>query len=418
MAAIDDLIAQIDDKALRERLQAETERLTKQKRFGLVFEEHLPELTPVYSARMRKGNLVAQRSKGLNDVWYVLSVAKGKAHCLNRVSGERREMAMDDLVVVRQFGEPIFPSLVPVDRVQNGPQDAPWHTLIEADNYHALQLLEYLYAGQVDCIYIDPPYNTGARDWKYNNDYVDVNDRWRHSKWLAMMRRRLVLAKRLLKVDTGVLIVTIDENELHHLGMLLEQEFSEAYRQLVTIVITARGVARQGLARVEEHAIYAYLGTASASATADDLLSNDSQSQRKSPWASLLRRGTNAAPSNRPGLVYPIYLNPDTHEILGTGETLDDKVKRGELTKQELNALNPTRSKAEAWPIRSDGALGTWQVSPGRLLQLKEKGFVKIGRFDEDRVSWSVNYTKKGPISEIERGELIISGYEWEGALC
>lgn len=83
---------------------------------------------------------------------------------------------MDDLVVVRRFGEPIFPALTPVDRVRNGPEDAPWHTLIEADNYHALQLLEYLYTGQVDCTYIDPPYNTGARDWKYNNDYVDDND--------------------------------------------------------------------------------------------------------------------------------------------------------------------------------------------------------------------------------------------------
>ena len=77
---------------------------------------------------------------------------------------------------VRQFGKPIFPSLVPTGRVTNGPADTPWHTLIEADNYHALQLLEYLYSGQVDCIYIDPPYNTGARDWKYNNDYVDGND--------------------------------------------------------------------------------------------------------------------------------------------------------------------------------------------------------------------------------------------------
>ena len=69
---------------------------------------------------------------------------------------------MADLVAVLEFGDPIFPSLVPMDRVQNGPADAPWHTLIEADNYHALQLLEYLYAGQVDCIYIDPPYNTGG----------------------------------------------------------------------------------------------------------------------------------------------------------------------------------------------------------------------------------------------------------------
>ena len=85
--------------------------------------------------------------------------------------------------------------------------NAPWHTLIEADNYHALQLLDYLYAGKVDCIYIDPPYNTGARDWKYNNDYVDANDSWRHSKWLTFMEKRLKLAQKLLKPDTGVIVV-------------------------------------------------------------------------------------------------------------------------------------------------------------------------------------------------------------------
>lgn len=79
-----------------------------------------------------------------------------------------------------------------------------------------------MHEGQVDCIYADPPYNTGARDWKYNNNFVDSRDRWRHSKWLGMMERRLRLAKQLLKPD-GVLIVTVDENELHHLGMLLER---------------------------------------------------------------------------------------------------------------------------------------------------------------------------------------------------
>jgi 16S rRNA G966 N2-methylase RsmD len=72
--------------------------------------------------------------------------------------------------------------------------NAPWHCLIEADNFHALQLLGYLYARKVDCIYIDPPYNTGAHDWKYNNDYVDGNDAWRHSKWLSFMEKRLRLA--------------------------------------------------------------------------------------------------------------------------------------------------------------------------------------------------------------------------------
>ena len=170
MAAIDDLIAQIEDHALRDRLREEVEHLTKEKKFGLVFEEHLPELTPIYAAPIRPGRHVARHDALLTDVWRVLSVDGDQALCLNPTSGEYRHMPTGDLVEVRRFGEPIFPALTPMDRVQNGPGDAPWHTLIEADNYHALQLLEYLYAGQVDCIYIDPPYNTGARDWKYNND--------------------------------------------------------------------------------------------------------------------------------------------------------------------------------------------------------------------------------------------------------
>ena len=74
-------------------------------------------------------------------------------------------------------------------------------------------------------IYIDPPYNTGAKDWKYNNDYVDADDLYRHSKWLAFMERRLLLAKQLLNPADSVLIVTIDENEVHRLRLLLEQTF-------------------------------------------------------------------------------------------------------------------------------------------------------------------------------------------------
>ena len=426
MSAIHDLIAQISDPRLRERLAAEWVNAAKDKKFGLVFEDHLPELLPLHGAKPRKGDLVCRRQGVLKDVWQVKSLHADMATCVKpsndahpseatRAVAEPVQIPVDELLVVREFGEPIFPALVPVDAVANGPADAPWHTLIEADNYHALQLLDYLYAGQVDCIYIDPPYNTGARDWKYNNDYVDGNDGWRHSKWLAFMEKRLKLAKRLLKPDTGVLIVTIDEHEVHHLGMLLEREFPEAYRQMATIVITARGVAKQGLARVEEYAHYVYLGRASAVPTPDDFLNSDTSTKKKTPWASLLRRGTNAAPFNRPGLVYPIFLNPETGEILGVGETVEEKITRGDFTRQQANAFNPSRTKAEAWPIRSDGSLGTWQVKPSKLLELKRKGFVKIGRFDEDRISWSVNYLKRGPISEIERGELLVTGYEWEG---
>jgi len=420
------LITQISDPRLRERLAAEWDKAKKTKKFGLVFEDHLPELLPLPKAKPRRGDLVCRRQAALKEVWQVKSVKDGVVSCVKpqdethpseptRATADTVSFAVDEVMVVREFGEPIFPSLVPVDAVANGPADAPWHTLIEADNYHALQLLDYLYAGKVDCIYIDPPYNTGARDWKYNNDYVDGNDSWRHSKWLAFMEKRLKLAKRLLKPESGVLIVTIDEHEVHHLGMLLEREFPEAYRQMATIVITARGVAKQGLARVEEYAHYVYLGSASAVPTPDDFLNSDTSTKKKTPWASLLRRGTNAAPFNRPGLVYPILLNPETGEILGVGETVEEKITRGDFTRQQANAFNPSRTKAEAWPIRSDGSLGTWQVKPSKLLELKRKGFVKIGRFDEDRISWSVNYLKRGPISEIERGELFVTGYEWEG---
>ena len=144
---------------------------------------------------------------------------------------------MDALVCVAQFGEPIYPYLQPLDTVCNAPDSDLWHTLIEADNYHALQLLEYLYAGKVDCIYIDPPYNTGARDWKYNNDYVDGNDTYRHSKWLSMMEKRLKLAKHLLNPVDSVMIVTIDEKEYLHLGCLLEEIFPEARIQMVSSMI-------------------------------------------------------------------------------------------------------------------------------------------------------------------------------------
>jgi adenine-specific DNA-methyltransferase len=210
LAALNDLIAQVTDKALQARLREEANRLTKDKKFGLVFEEHLPELTPVYAAKIRRGSEVARRDQPLTETWRVLSLLEGNALCVNPATGEQRQIPTAELVLVRRFGEPIYPALTPLHELQNGPADAPWHTLIEADNYHALQLLAYLYAGQVDCIYIDPPYNTGARDWKYNNDYVDGNDRWRHSKWLAMMNRRLKIAKSLLKTN-GLLCITIDD---------------------------------------------------------------------------------------------------------------------------------------------------------------------------------------------------------------
>lgn len=176
MAAINDLINQIQDEDLRNRIQQEVNKMNKQKKFGLVFEEHLPECTPLYEIPIKVGATVAVREEKMRDILQVVAINDGVASCVNKITKEISEIVTDKLVTVTEFGKPIYPYLKLIDSVCNAPDSNLWHTLIEADNYHALQLLEYLYAGKVDCIYIDPPYNTGAKDWKYNNDYVDGAD--------------------------------------------------------------------------------------------------------------------------------------------------------------------------------------------------------------------------------------------------
>ena len=105
-------------------------------------------------------------------------------------------------------------------------KDKPTNILIEGDNYHALSVLNYTHAGKIDVIYIDPPYNTGSKDFIYNDNFVEKEDTYRHSKWLAFMDKRLKLAKNLLS-DQGMIAVSIDDNEMPRLTMLIEKIFDE-----------------------------------------------------------------------------------------------------------------------------------------------------------------------------------------------
>ena len=263
MALLQELIKQIDDPTLRQRIMAEVGKLSKQKKFGLVFEEHLPECTPLYDVDIRKDSKVALKTGQVSDIYIVRSIDGDKAKCEHRTDHAEEEFALDDLVAVAEFGEPIYPYLKPINSVCNAPDSELWHTLIEADNYHALQLLEYLYAGKVDCIYIDPPYNTGARDWKYNNDYVDSSDAYRHSKWLSFMEKRLKLAKKLLNPKDSVLIITIDEKEYLHLGCLLEELFPDASMQMISAMTNKKGQQDQDSFHAPEN-IFSYCSLAIA----------------------------------------------------------------------------------------------------------------------------------------------------------
>ena len=102
--------------------------------------------------------------------------------------------------------------------------DAPNHILIEGDNLEALAILAYTHEGKIDLIYIDPPYNTGNKDFIYNDSYVDKEDSYRHSKWLSFMSRRLKIAKKLLS-DRGVIFISIDDNEQAQLKLLCDEIF-------------------------------------------------------------------------------------------------------------------------------------------------------------------------------------------------
>jgi hypothetical protein len=109
-------------------------------------------------------------------------------------------IARSEVLVEQDFAEPVFPVPTPIGAVRNGPADAPHHAVIQGENYHAIQALLAAYDHSFDLIYLDPPYNTGNRDWSYNNDFVHPSDTYRPSRWLAFMGRRLRIARRLFEV--------------------------------------------------------------------------------------------------------------------------------------------------------------------------------------------------------------------------
>lgn len=133
----------------------------------------------------------------------------------------------------------------------------PINILIEGDNYHALSVLNFTHQGKVDIIYIDPPYNTGSKTWKYNNDYIDKNDTWKHSKWLSFMKNRLALAKNLLTQD-GSLICAVDENEHATLGLLLEEIFPDKEIVCVTVIHNPGGIQGNNFSYCHEYAYFVF----------------------------------------------------------------------------------------------------------------------------------------------------------------
>lgn len=292
-----------------------------------------------------------------------------------------------------------------LDEVCNAPGSDLWHILIEADNYHALQLLEYLYAGQVDCIYIDPPYNSGAKDWKYNNDYVDNNDTYRHSKWLSMMKKRLEIARQLLNPNDSVLIVTIDEKEYLHLGCLLEEMFPDSKMQMVSDVINPRGATRDGqFSRSDEYIFIVQLGANSVSYP-------KAGSKHYVEWYRLRRtdydsrRGTVKGGTRQ---FYPIYVDTKSEKIVHIGEPLS--------IGQDRNSVPQIEGAVPVFPIKNDGTEMNWGVTPETLKLLIDNHFVRVRRNDDEKYQpYLLHYISYKQLEAIREGKSSIEGYNPDG---
>ena len=196
----------------------------------------------------------------------------------------------------------------------------PWNFIIEGDNLQALYLLEKTHKGKVDCIYIDPPYNTGAKDWKYNNDYVVKEDVYRHSKWLSMMKNRLFLAKELLNPKSGVLIVAIDDNELNTTGLLLQELFPTYNQFCITVVHNPNGNQGKNFGIANE---FAYFMIPSG----EQILSLEDR--KDDPDIRPLRdvSGNSNMRTDAKNCFYPIFVKDNT--IIGFGEVSPDDYHPG-----------------------------------------------------------------------------------------
>ena len=423
MSRLSNLLRQVEtlDPQLAADLKRETDALSGRRAFGLNFERHIPETVELPGRPVRRGDKVRflpERGERPSNVdrrlWRVGRVRRtdeGRVADLMRQHDPESEhetasRAVNDLVVVAEFRDPIYPGLVSTGKVERG-GDRPFHTVINAENFHALQVLLYTHEGKVDAIYIDPPYNTGARDWKYNNDYVDSDDAYRHSKWLAMMDRRLKLAKRLLNPESSVLIVAIDEREAHRLSLLLEQAFQGADIQMVTSIISAKGVVRPGkFSRVEEHLFVMTVGAATARPSFRNMLDpikGDKGHTAEIQWLGLRRREPTSRRGERPHQFYPIFVDTQSTKIHSIGDPVEDDVDR-------YSVVGPQGTRT-VWPVKPDGTEMLWGLTPDVLRRNWRDGFVRIGK------KGTVQYLPTGTIAAIANGTITVTGHAKDGSV-
>ena len=419
MSRVTDLIREAKrlNADLGTELEKEFRHLQERRAFGLNFERHTPEAVDLYGRPVRVGDKVrmlpprGQTTSPDKRLWVVTGGGtvdgQRRADLRDPKTGDTANHPVEDLVVVAENTDVIYPGLVSTGKVERG-GDKPYHTVINGENLHVLEALLYTHRGKVDAIYIDPPYNTGAKDWKYNNDYVESEDLYRHSKWLAFMERRLRVAKELLAPSDSMLVVTIDEKEYLRLGLLLEQVFPQAAIQMVSTVINRKGNARRGeFSRCEEYLFFVRVGGGVVTATGDNMLDEPSADVTEVRWKSLLRLASTGRTTGRFKLFYPIYFEEGSLRFVGAGDPIPDGVPMASVALPAgVTAL---------WPISKDGSDGRWSIGRDKFLDYTRRGYVKFGRANGG--GRTPYYLMESQVAAIESGDLVVVDRDPDGAV-
>lgn len=424
MATLHNLIAKVkaNDPQTGADLEREFKALSSRRQFGLNFERHQPEAVELPNRPVRRGDKVrVLPPRGSTDktdatLWLVKTFTKKGKQRLAELSQlskpeETKTAPLDDLVVVAEFGDTIYPGLAATGGVSRG-GDKPCHTVINGENFHVLKALTWTHRGKIDAIYIDPPYNTGAKDWKYNNDYVESDDHYRHSKWLAMMERRLLVAKELLNPAESVLIVTIDEKEYLRLGLLLEQLFPDSQVQMISSIIKPEGTNRFGeFSRTNEYIYFVMFGAAKVLASTDDMSGREQveNTTKKIEWRNLRRREHSSTRTARPNQFFAVFVDPDKEIISGVGDALTPDVDR--------HSIVPPKGSYAVFPLKPDGTEMLWGLTPQALRDRVEKGFARVRKADAGPARAVIQYLARGTVKAITSGAVKISGRDKQGAV-
>jgi len=252
----------------------------------------------------------------------------------------------------------------------------PNNLLIEGDNYHSLSVLNYTHKKNIDLIYIDPPYNTGANNWKYNNDYVDKEDEYRHSKWLSLMRHRLNLAKNLLK-DDGVLICAIDDNEQAHISVLIESIFSAHEQHAITIVHNPKGVQGKNFSYTHEYAIFVV--------PKDKKIIGDRSLTEEEIYVSNLRNwGNESERTDAKNCFYPIIISKN--KIVGFGGVSPDNFHPKSANEKQKDG------SVHVYPIDEKGVERKWRYARQSVEEIKDILQIKESRGDLVQIMIAKDY--------------------------